>query len=96
MQHFVFLNRQGMTEMLKSAQVRAAITELATQIETTASQDEPIVRHQAEVKAEDYTTDRAASAVLIKHPIGYGIQAKYGTLTRAAQAAGLQVKARRK
>ena len=95
MARIVRLDRLGMSAMLKSTPVRLAISEKASQIEATVRQDEPIVRHSAEVVSESYTTDRAASAVLIKHPIGMGIEAKYGTLNRAASAAGLQVRKNR-
>lgn len=90
----VRLDRVGMAQMLKSQPVRAEISNIAQAVGSTARSDEPVVRHAAEVKVEDYTTDRAASAVLIKHPIGMGIQAKYGTLTRAASAQGLQVRSK--
>lgn len=80
--------------MLKQAEVRRAITDVAENIGNIVRSDSPVIRHGAEIKVEDYTTDRAASAVLIKHPIGMGIQAKYGTLTRAASSAGLSVKAK--
>lgn len=38
-----------------------------------------------------YTTDRAASVVVLASPAGVAEQAKHGTLTRAAAAAGLEV-----
>lgn len=95
MARVVRLDRAGMSQMLKSLPVRTAITGFAQGVVSSARADEPVQRHGAEVVAEDYTTDRAASAVLIKHPIGMGIQAKYGTLTRAAAAQGLQVRSKK-
>lgn len=95
MARIVRLDRMGMSAMLKSTPVRLAISELASTVEASVRQDEPIVRHAAEVVTEHYTTDRAASAVIIKHAIGQGIQAKYGTLTKAAAAAGLPVRSKR-
>jgi hypothetical protein len=89
------IRRPGVVEMLKSPQVRKEISSLAEAIASEVRNDEPILRHQAEVKVEEYTTDRAASAILIKHPVGMGIQAKYGTLTRAASSAGLQVRTKK-
>jgi hypothetical protein len=46
------------------------------------------------VEVSDYTTDRAASSVTISHPAGLPMQAKYGVLTQAAAAAGLEVRSR--
>lgn len=74
------LNRKGGEQVLK--QVAApAIHALAQQIAAQAGPD-------AEV--EFYTTDRAAAA--IKVPAEQ--QAKDGVLTRAASAAGLEVRAK--
>ena len=81
-----------MSLMLKGSGVRSAITELAEAVGQSARSNEGVAKHEAEIKVEHYTTDRAASAVLIKDPIGMGIQAKYGALTQAASAQGLQVK----
>lgn len=88
----VKLDRVGMAIMLKQSEVRQAITEVAESVGDAARQNEGVAKHNAEIKVEHYTTDRAASAVLIKDPIGMGIQAKYGTLTQAAAAQGLQVR----
>lgn len=86
------LDRAGMSMMLKQAEVRSEITSLAEAVGNAARSNEGVAKHEAEIKVEHYTTDRAASAVLIKHPIGMGIQAKYGALTQAASAQGLQVR----
>lgn len=91
----VRLDRMGMGVMLKSQPVQLAISSKASQVEASVQQSEPITRHQAEVVAENYITDRAAAAVIIKHPAGLGFQAKYGSLTQAAAAAGLQVRSKR-
>lgn len=88
----VRLDRVGMSMMLKQAEVRSEITSIAEAVGNAARSNEGVVKHSAEIKVEHYTTDRAASAVLIKHPIGVGIQAKYGALTQAAAAQGLQVR----
>lgn len=92
MARIVRLDRAGMSLMLKSGGVRSEISSVAQAVANTARGNEGVAKHDAEIKVEDYTTDRAASAVLIKHPIGMGIQAKYGALTQAASAQGLQVK----
>lgn len=38
-----------------------------------------------------YTTDRASASVVMEHAIAAAFQAKYGTLTQAAGAAGFEV-----
>lgn len=48
----------------------------------------------ATVSVKNFTTDRAVSVVLIGHPNATAIQAKSGILTKAASAAGLEVKAK--
>lgn len=88
----VRLDRVGMSLMLKQSEVRNEITAIAESVGANARGNEGVSKHSAEIKVEHYTTDRAASAVLIKHPIGMGIQAKYGALTQAAASQGLQVK----
>jgi hypothetical protein len=81
------LDRAGIGEILKT-NCRGPIDQLAAQIAANVdSRGKPV-----EVRA--YTTDRAAAAVSIAHPAGKAIQAKYGALTRAAAAAGLEVKSR--
>jgi hypothetical protein len=84
-------NRAGIREVLNYPQVRAEISRLAEEVGDN-------VRASAgdrKVDVEDYTTDRAASAVVIAHPAGLGMEAKHGTLTRAARSAGLPVKPRK-
>jgi hypothetical protein len=46
------------------------------------------------VVVDQYTTDRRAASVTIAHPAGLAVQAKHGVLTRAASAAGLEVRAK--
>lgn len=83
----VTLDHDGIEEMLKSAEVAAAVHELAQQVAANVQG----VPDGAEVVVDDYETDRAASSVTIKHAAGLALQAKYGTLTQAASAAGLEV-----
>ena len=92
MARLVRLDRVGMSIMLKQSEVRSEVTAVAEAVGNSARSNEGVTKHEAEIKVEHYTTDRAASAVLIKHPIGMGIQAKYGALTQAASAQGLTVK----
>lgn len=86
------LDRVGMGLMLKSAGMAAVIAETAEAVASNARQNPGVQKHAAEIKVETYTTDRAAAAVLIKDPIGMGIQAKYGALTQAAGSQGLDVR----
>lgn len=44
------------------------------------------------VRVDSETTDRAAASVVLAHPAGIAVQAKYGALTKAAAAVGLEVK----
>lgn len=44
------------------------------------------------VTSKVITTDRAHGVVVLAHPAGIATQAKHGALTKAASAAGLQVK----
>ena len=86
------LDRVGMSMMLKSAGMAAVISDTAEAVASNARSNAGVQKHAAEVAVETYTTDRAAAAVLIKHPIGLGIQAKYGALTQAAGSQGLEVR----
>lgn len=92
----VVLNHAGMKMMLNSPPVRAEITKISNRIGDQVRTDPAIIRHSSEVKVEHYTTDRAASSVLIKDAVGMGIEAKYAPLKRAAQFFGLQVKSKKK
>lgn len=95
MTYKVRLDRLGVLTVLKSQPVAVAVSSLAENVGENARLDAPILRHAAPVKVEHYVSDRAASAVVITHPGGLGIQAKYGTLTRAASAIGLEVRNKR-
>lgn len=86
------LDKAGMTAILKSgevaAEVRSAASAVAGNIDETAS-GEPI-----EVLTDgDMHTDRAAAHVTLAHPAALRVEAKRGTLVRAAAAAGLEVTA---
>lgn len=90
----VKLDHRGIAEVLKSAEVAARLSELATAVEASASADDSVVRHGVPVKVESYETDRAAVAVTLAHAGGLGIEAKHGTLSRAAGDVGLEVRSR--
>jgi len=84
------LDRPGIVEMLRSAGVAAAIEgaaeSVARNVSESARNGDPIP-----VKVGTYVTDRAAAGVTMAHPAGLGIEAKRGSLSRAASAAGLEV-----
>lgn len=72
------LNRKGASEVLKS-EARDAVNALAAKVAANAGDDATI---------DPYTTDRAAASVSV--PADQ--QARDGVLTRAATAAGLEVR----
>ena len=49
---------------------------------------------EARVSVLSVTTDRAKALVTIMHPAGLAMQAKHGTLTKAAASQGLEVKSK--
>jgi hypothetical protein len=75
-------DHHGMEEVLKSAGVAAEIHSLAREGADNAGDPAWV---------DTYTTDRAAASVTIPA----ARQAKHGTLTKAASAAGLEVTAKR-
>jgi len=81
------LDRAGVAELLKSAEFAAAVHGIAESIRGNVQVND------AEVVVDDYTTDRAASSVTIKHPQALAWQARDGVLTRAASGAGVEVTA---
>lgn len=89
------LDSGGIGEMLRSDGVRAAVNAAASVVRANAADDAGVTTNGATVDQDSYTTDRAAAGVGIPHPAGLAIEAKYGTLTRAAGQAGLDVNGRR-
>lgn len=92
------LDSRGMEQMLKSSGVRKAVANAGKAV---ASRAVYTTRNGEEIPVEvtDFTTstmrmNRAATAVSLAHPAGPAIQAKNGTLTKAASEAGLKVKPR--
>lgn len=86
----VKIDSGGIEAVLKSAQVASAVHGLAEQIAGTVRGQRP----EADVAVDDYETDRAASSVTIREAYGRRLQARDGTLTRAAAQAGLEVTGR--
>ena len=84
------LDHAGIASILKNEMrgpVEAAAAAIAANVDVGSVTE-------AQVTVRSYTTDRAACAVSIAHPAGLAIQAKYGSLTKAAASVGLQVRAK--
>lgn len=86
----VDLNRRAIGEFIRGEQIRESLRTVAKSVESSAKGHPAVVRHEAEVSLEDYTTDRAVVAVMLNHPVGVGIEGKYGVLTRGASAASTE------
>lgn len=86
------IDHAGVAQMLKSAGVAADVRKAANAI--AANVDKGSVT-EAEVTVKDFVTDRAISVVAIAHPAGIAMEAKHGTLRKAAAIAGLEVKAKK-
>ena len=78
---------KGLEQILNSAQVAQAVHGLA---ESVAGNIDP----NLDTVVDDYTTDRAASSVTVREADAKLRQIRDGLLTRAAAAAGLEVKER--
>ncbi len=78
---------RGLQQILNSPQVAAAVHNLA---QTVANNIDPSL----DVVVDDYTTDRAASSVTVREADAKLRQIRDGLLTRAAAAAGLEVRER--
>lgn len=90
----VTLDGAGIRALLKSQEFADAVNAAATTIAAQVEAQPTVVRHDVPVKVDEYTTDRRAAGVTIAHPAGLAMQAKHGAFTRAAAAAGYEVKAR--
>lgn len=92
----VRLDSSGIRSILKSPEIAAAVHREAEDIADALRADDAIVRNElvGRVLVDGYVTDRAASSVTIGHPAGIPIQAKHGSLTRAAERTGHTVTAR--
>ena len=78
----VELDRAGIGAILRSPEAAKLANEAAAKVAAN-------IRGDTEI--EPYTTDRAAAAVVHKDRDAAGQQAKHGTLTAAAAAAGMPV-----
>lgn len=78
------LDRAGIRQLLKSSGTRDLVHEAARTVADRVNVD-------ADIVVDDYTTDRVASSVTIKHPAALLWQVRDGALTRAAASVGLEV-----
>lgn len=86
------IDRAGVSEILK-VQCAPVINEITEQVADAVRADVRDVGDDIEVEMQSYTTDRGAAAVTIAHPLGLELQATRGSITKAAAALGLEVKA---
>lgn len=95
------MSHPGFAEVLKSAGVHAAVEHATESVAANVADQGLTAGGPAEESGtaiigavEMTTTDRAHGSVTIKHPAGLAMQAKRGVLTKAAAAAGLEVRAK--
>lgn len=94
------LDHAGLAALLKSAEMHRLVEAAAEKVaENVREQGEMVGAFKGgsgeiplPVKVSVTTTDRAHASVVLAHPAGAAVQAKHGALTRAASAAGLEVK----
>jgi hypothetical protein len=87
------LDRAGIREILTSQPVRDMVDSASAQVAANLRASlRPDIAETVQVSS--YTSDRAAASVAICHPAGKAMQAKHGSLTRAATAVGLEVRSR--
>jgi hypothetical protein len=84
------LDAAGVREVLKGPELRGVIDGLADEIAASVKASVPA---DVVVSVRRYTTDRGAATVAVEDVRAMSWQAKDGILTRAAAAAGLEVKA---
>lgn len=84
------LDTAGVREVLRGQEVREMIDGYAQQV---ADNVKALIRPGVPIEVRKYTTDRGAATVVVADVRGMAWQARDGILTRAAAAAGLEVKA---
>lgn len=85
------LDAAGVREVLKGPELRQAVDGLADQI--AANVKAGGLPADVVVSVRGYTTDRGSASVTVQDVRAMAWQARDGILTRAAAAAGLEVKA---
>ena len=86
----VKLNHVGVAALLKSDEVRAALTRRAERVLAAAQADphDDTFDYENGLHIEQATTDRAVVRVVSGNWKGHILEAKYGILSRALDAAG--------
>ncbi|MFJ1581782.1 hypothetical protein ACIOC1_00395 [Streptomyces sp. NPDC088197] len=84
------LDYAGVRQILRGAEVRQMVDGVADEIATHVRGRLPA---GVPVQVRAYTTDRGAATVVIADVRGMAYQARDGVLTRAAGAAGVEVRA---
>lgn len=98
----VRLDHRGIAALMKSAPMTAAVKAASESVaQNVRSQgirvgdrDGGGLERDLPVTVTVVTTDRAHGIVAIAHPAGQAVQAKHGSLTKAAAQAGLDVRQR--
>lgn len=88
------IDRDGVRELLNSPEVAAAVRVAAEQVAATARGAGRRVASGKPLPVEvfdDPNHDRPGTTVAVRHPAGVGMEARYGLLKKAAEAAGLEV-----
>lgn len=85
----VKLNHAGMAALLNSSEVRAMLTEHAEPVLAAAQADphDDSGAYEASLHIEQATTDRAVARVVADVPYALALEANYGILARALDAA---------
>jgi len=96
----VRIDHAGLAAFAKGPEMQALVADVAEQVANNirgmgilvGDRDGGPREQPLPVKVETDVTDRARATVVITHPAAIAVQAKHGALTRAAAAAGLDVK----
>lgn len=93
----VRLDHRALESLLKSSDVRKYVNDAAEQVADRVRQQGIEVEGipgdiDLPVKVVEQTTDRARASVVLAHPSGIAVQAKHGSLSKAAAAEGLEVR----
>lgn len=92
------LDSAGIAAVLQSAPVEAAVRQAAAAVaanasgETASGEPVPVETRERTASGGRLRSPRLAVDVMLAHPAGIRVEAKRGTLARAAAAAGLEVK----
>lgn len=85
------VSTEGIAEVLRSQEVGDAVEALAADVAARVAEYDD----DAEGEVRPYLYDRRAATVVFVHPKSMALEVRDGVLTRAAAAAGLEVRSRR-